>query len=424
MNKEILAEVILSNQEFILNYSDKIHSRIDIYQPQKLRKVLIIFGVRRSGKTFILYDYFRNNPDCCLYLDFEDDRLHDFKFSDFSNLIEVFYQSKPECMNKNSFFLLDEVQKVEGWEKFCRRIVEREKVKVIVSGSSSSLKPKNISTIMRGRSWSHQIYPLSVKEYLKFHNIKIDNSLSQAARIKIIQLLNTYLKWGGFPEVVLSSSEFEKKKIVEEYLDAMFFRDLIDNYNMTNIDLFNTLKDFLFSNFSAKFSLNSFYKQYKHNFTFSKDLLYRYYNYFIDSMLVNEVKIFSESSYVRMRNPSKVYLVDNSLCSKIYLKNSGRLFENMVFGELLRRQFEIHYWNDGGECDFIAVDKSGKYRAIQVCFRLEDSNREREIRGLISACKGLSIDRGEIIVFDQREEEFKIEGILVEVRNFRFFGIE
>lgn len=424
MNKEILSEVILSNQEFILNYSGKIYSRSDIYQPQKLKKVLILYGVRRSGKTFILYDYFRKSPDCCLYLDFEDDRLNDFKFSDFSNLSEIFYQTKPECINKNSFFLLDEVQKVEGWEKFCRRIVEREKVKVIVSGSSSNLKPKNISTIMRGRSWSHQIYPLSVKEYLKFHNIKIDSSLSQTARIKIIQLFNTYLKWGGFPEVVLTNNEFEKKKIVEEYLDAMFFRDLIDNYNMTNINLFNSLKDFLFSNYSAKFSLNSFYKQYKHKFTFSKDLLYRYYHYFIDSMLVNEVKIFSESSYMRMRNPTKVYLVDNSLCSKLFLKNSGRLFENMVFGELLRKKFGIHYWDDDGECDFITVDKAGKCKAIQVCFRLDDSNREREIKGLISACKGLGIDEGEIIVFDQREKEFEKDGILIKVRNFHFFGSE
>lgn len=421
MNKEILTEIILSNQEFILDNPQVIYPRINVELPEKVRKVVVLFGVRRSGKTFILYEFFKKHPESCLYIDFEDDRLKDFKVEDFELLREVFFEIKPECFDREVFFLFDEIQIIKGWERFCRRITEKENIKVIVSGSSSEIKPKEISTVMRGRSWAIEVFPFSFKEFCLIRNVTVKKLFGRREKFKIIQLLKEFLRWGGFPEVALSESMYDKKKISGEYLDAMFFKDLIENYKMTNISLFDTLKDFLFSNYAAKFSLNSFYNQYRGKFSFSKDLLYRYYNNFIDSTLVNEVRIFSESSYQRMRNPAKIYIVDNSLCSKYSLDNQGRFYENMVFGELLRKNNKIHYFHNSGECDFIVKGGEEEYQAIQVCYRLDENNREREIRGLIGACRFLGIDNGEIVVFDQREEEFKVEGIVVKVRNFQFF---
>ena len=134
----------------------------------------------------------------------------------------------------------------------------------------------------------------------------------------------------------------------------MFFRDLVERYGITNIPLLDSLTDKLFSSFSLKFSSTSFYKQYKGRFPFSKDLLFRYYKYFLQSMLVFEVRKFAESTYKRMRNPAKVYLVDTGLCRRTTSADAGRVLENIVFLELRRSGYEVFYFEEKRECDFIA----------------------------------------------------------------------
>lgn len=109
-----------------------------------LHKVVILYRVRRSGKTYILYDLFKKYTDRALYLDFKDERLADFETKDFERLKEAFLKLKPclaganqdEAKEKEMIFLFDEIQNIKGWERFCRRITERENIKVFVSGSS------------------------------------------------------------------------------------------------------------------------------------------------------------------------------------------------------------------------------------------------------------------------------------------------
>lgn len=416
IDKSKLKEIILSNENFILTQIKRIVKREGIYLPDNLNKVVIFYGVRRSGKTFVLFDLFKKMSERSLYIDFEDERLIDFQIKDFEKLKEVALELKPHLINKKMVFLLDEIQNIKGWEKFCRRAMERENIEVYVSGSSSKIMPLEIYTELRGRSWGVEIFPFSFREYLKAKNINTnDKSFIYTAKKALIKnYLLDYLKWGGFPETIFLKSEFEKKKIIKEYLNAMFFRDLVERYKITNITLLDCLADKLFSSFATKFSLSSFYKQYKEKFPFSKDLLFRYYKHFLQSMLVFEVRKFTESTYKRMRNPAKIYLIDTGLCKRVTSTDSGRLIENLVFLELKRKDYEIFYFEKRGECDFIIKTKEDKFLPIQVSFELTKRNREREIKGIIDACKHLGINKGIIITYDD-EEELKVEDIYIKI---------
>jgi len=275
----LIKDIIKSNEEFILNEITRIVPRIDIIEPTKfasdnLRKVNILHGVRRSGKTFLLYDIFQENKESSLYIDFEDERLRDIELDDLDLIKESFFELKPHLIEtKKVFFLLDEVQNIDGWERFVRRITEREDITVYAAGSSSKINPKNIHTSLRGRAWGIEVFPFSFPEYLQIKGLDLKSSVYGKNKVLIKNALSDYLTWGGFPEVSLVDSEFEKKKILREYLDAMYFKDLVEKYEISNIPLLETLKENIFSSFSAKFSLTAFEKKYRGSFPFWKWLL-------------------------------------------------------------------------------------------------------------------------------------------------------
>lgn len=273
-----------------------------------------------------------------------------------------------------------------------------------------------IHTSLRGRAWSIEITPFSFREYLhlKGMDIKDENIIYGSKKTLIKKYFSEYIKWGGFPEVLLLKSDLEKRKVIKEYLEAMFFKDLVERFNITNIHLLKTLTEKLFSSFSTKLSLTAFYKQYKEKFPFSKDTLFSYYNYFLESMLIFEIKKFSESSYKRLRNPAKIYLADTGICKKVTSADLGRVLENVVFWGLRKKGEEIFYFDENRECDFIVKDNQGKLFPYQVTLELKEENKEREIAGLIEACKRLDIKEGIIFTYDE-EGSAVAEGINIQI---------
>lgn len=410
----VLKEILVSNEKFILADTGEIVKRDAGDFPDKLDKTFVIYGVRRSGKTYILYDLYKKCADRALYIDFEDERLDGFETADFEKLKNVFFELKPGCLDKKPVFFLDEVQNIEGWEKFCRRAVERENISVYVSGSSSKMMPFEIATALRGRAWSTEILPYSFKEYLGAKGVAPAGLMHGRQKSTLKKHLQDYLRWGGFPEVAQLDSYPQKSKLVKEYMSAMYFRDLVDKYGVSNIHLFEALSDRLFSSFALKYSLTSFYKQYRDKFPFSKDLLFRYYKYFLRSMLVIEVKKFSESTYKRLRNPAKLYLVDNALSRRVTSADEGRLLENAVFLQLKRTGHEVFYFDEGVECDFVAKNQDGVLAPLQVCLELSTQNQQRELDGLVAACKWLKRKEGLLITLDE-EKELTVDGLKINV---------
>jgi predicted AAA+ superfamily ATPase len=416
ISKNLIKEIILFNRAFILESVSRIVPRAaaEVVAPGK---TVIMHGIRRSGKTFILYDIFRRHRDAALYLDFEDDRLAGFTAADFLTVQDAFLELRPETAGR-LVYLFDEIQHIRGWERFCRRVTERENAAVYVTGSSSKLMPLEVDTAIRGRTWSVAVFPFSFPEFLQLRMGCLDGNeiLYGTGKIETKRLFAEYAKWGGFPETALAADPLDKTKLLKEYLRAMFFRDLVERYDMTNIALFDALADKLFSSFSTRLSLTAFYRQYKDLFPFSKDRLFQYFHNFEESKLIFSVRKFSESSYKRSRNPVKIYPADTGLCRRVASEDAGRILENIVFIELARRGWEVYYFEEKQECDFVVKDGEGTgFAAFQVCRELTDENRYRETGGLIAACRRLNVNEGTILTDDQEWEE-EAEGIKISVR--------
>jgi len=416
ISKNFIKEIILSNRTFILESVSGIVPRAaaEVVAPGK---TVIMHGIRRSGKTFILYEIFRRNSDAALYLDFEDDRLTGFTAADFQTVQDAFLELRPESAGR-IVYLFDEIQHVEEWERFCRRVTEKESAMVYVTGSSSKLMPLEVDTAIRGRAWSVAVFPFSFPEFLQLRMGSLDRNeiLYGTGKVETKRLFAEYAKWGGFPETALAADPLDKTKLLKEYLRAMFFRDLVERYGMTNIALFDALADKLFSSFSTRLSLMAFYRQYKDLFPFSKDLLFQYFHNFEESMLIFAVRKFSESSYKRSRNPVKIYPADTGLCRRAASEDAGRILENTVFIELARRGGEVYYFEEKQECDFIVkYGEEAGFAPYQVCLELTDENRRREMGGLIAACRFLNVTAGTILTDDQEWEE-EVEGVKISVR--------
>lgn len=418
ISREIIKEIIIENENFILNQVGEISSRQDIVFPEKLRKIKIIYGPRRSGKTFLLYHLFRKHHPSSLYIDFEDERINGIELKELNEIKEVFFELKPNLIHSdNVVFLFDEIQNIKGWEKFARRLVEREEIDLYVAGSSSKIKPQYVHTALRGRQWSIAIFPFSFVEFLQIKGLDLRGSLYGREKSLLQSYLGQYIKYGGFPEVVLTENEFVKAKVLNEYIEAMFFKDLVEQFKIKNITLLEVLKENLFSSFATKFSLTSFFKNYRGKFPFSKTSLFNYYKHFLSSMLIFESRLFADSAYRRMRNPAKIYLVDIGLSRRIKTEDYGRVLENIVFLELRRRGYDLFYFAAENECDFIVHGSGGDYQAVQVTWEITNDNQKREYSGLIQACKGIKKHRGTIITVSQDAKQ-KIDGVVLEVIPF------
>jgi len=413
ISKDSLKEIILENKEYIVSSIKPPVKREVLASMPSTSKVILLHGVRRSGKTYILYDIFKGSSETSLYIDFEDERLSQFEVKDFELLREAFFELNPALLGgENVVFLFDEVHKVEGWERFARRILEKEGIRVYVAGSSTRIHPENIGTSLRGRSMAFGVSPFSFREFLKAKGLsdEIDSLLYGRERILVRRYFEEYLRWGEFPEVAFVEPEIEKKRLLREYMNAMYFRDLVERFEIKNFALFDALWDMLFSSFSRKFSVNSFENSYRNQFPFSKDSLYAYYRHFIESMLVYEVRKYAESPYKRFRTSVKIYIVDNGLVKRVTSQDVGRLLENLVFVELKRKRRDVYYFGGKRECDFCAADEEGSRSVFQVCYELNEESEKREVEGIIEACKMHGLQKGTILTGD-REGNLQYEGI-------------
>jgi len=194
-----------------------------------------------------------------LYINFEDDRLLPLETTDLNDLMEAYYELYPDTKEEQKYFFFDEIQNIPGWEVFVRRIYDKEKIELYITGSSSKLLSKEIATNLRGRTLSFSLYPLSFHEFLRFKNIKIpENYQYSSIRYKIKNLLEEYLIYGGFPEVALDDTL--KMETLNDYHEMIIYRDLVERFSIRNTHLLRMLIKYLITNISSVFSINSYYQ--------------------------------------------------------------------------------------------------------------------------------------------------------------------
>ncbi|MBI2195364.1 MAG: ATP-binding protein [Planctomycetes bacterium] len=347
-------------------------------------EVEIISGVRRCGKTTLLFQVIeslkRHAPSRnILYINFEDERLHDFSIDDFERLLDAFYK---ECQPAGRvYFFLDEVQEVPGWEKWVRRIHDQvgNQIKFFVTGSSSFLLSSEFATLLTGRNLTFILQPFSFGEFLHARGVQHDDldkmEVDRVLRAGVQRELDRYLNFGGFP----AATPGERTELLQQYFRDILFRDVAARYEVRDIRLLERLAHYLMTNVGCLYSSHKLSSV----FGASKDTLAAYVTHLEMANLVFSLPYFSYSLAAVNRRNRKVYVVDTGLRNSVAFRfstDTGRLAENAVYLALTRLGARIFYWMDGHEIDFVVDHPSRGIELVNVSFG--DSVPEREWQSL------------------------------------------
>jgi predicted AAA+ superfamily ATPase len=393
---------------------------LDLVLPKKIRKIVTFTGVRRSGKTYVMFQLIKElskkiPKENIFYINFEDERIERTKET-LTKLIPTLLQLYGNG-KKTYFLFLDEIQIMPEWSRWLRRVFDSYRnITFFVSGSSSKLSSKEIPTELRGRALNFEIFPLSFEEFLSFKDIKLEKHFEYSERkiSEIKKALVEYIEYGGFPEIVLEDSILQKKRIIQEYFKTIVSRDIAERHNIKKIYLLHDFLKLLLNtkNFSINKSVKILHSQGKE---VGKGTLINYSNYVQESYFCFFIPIFSYKIKEQLRYPQKVYFVDNSFITNIsfrFSKDYGRLYENVVALQLRRIQaknplLEIYYWKDKtNEVDFVLKEGLKVEQLIQVCYDIEDfMTKEREVKALVEASKELRCNNLFVITQDYEAEE-------------------
>jgi hypothetical protein len=402
--KEKLKELIKSFHNKIINFKPR-----EINIPFDTGKIITLIGARRVGKTHIFYQLIqelveKNIPKKnILYINFEDERF-EYKKENLKYIIEAYLELYPDLELEKCYFFFDEIQNVEDWEKFIRRIHENYTKNIFITGSSAKLLSTEIATALRGRSISYKIYPLSFREYLSFKEVKID-IYDEKKKAKIKNEFEKYIKIGSYPEI-LNLDEDLVFKTYQEYLSVMILKDIIERYNLKNKQILNIFIKKSVSNISSEFSLNKLYNELKsQGLNVSKDFIYELPNYLEDIFLLYFLEKY-ETSLVKRNFAVKKSFVNDIGFINIFKFNEevGKILENIVFIQLKRKELEIYFHKEKTECDFIVKKQNKIINAIQVTKSIEnEETKNREIKGLIDAMKKYNLSEGYILTKDEEK---------------------
>lgn len=404
MDKNILATIVLDQrQSFATEQTVIVRDGVSSLEASD-KKILVISGVRRSGKSTVLHQLASGTSDF-YYLNFEDERLLDFTVHDFQALTEVFFE---QCGDVR-LYLFDEIQNVSGWERFVRRLHDSGQ-KIIVTGSNARLLSSELATSLTGRYRKIELYPFSFREFLRAKNFTVKSAYTTKEKSALGVLFHHYVEHGGFPEVVLSGNADDLRQLYQDIL----LKDLIVRYRIRQVKEFRELALFLLSNSGTPVSFNNLRKVlgFKSvttvkNFSDAMEEAY---------LFLSTVK-FDYSLKKQIVNDRKMYAIDTGLITSSsfsFSKNTDRLLENAIAIELRRRGYPLYYFFEKYECDFILKRSSKVEGAIQVTEYLDKKNRRREVEGLVGACKRHNLSKG-LMITDSQEDCILEDGVTIDV---------
>ena len=341
----------------------------------------IITGIRRCGKSTLLLQLLHKDYQSAIYLNFDDIRLSGFETSDLTRLHREIEKREIKVL----FF--DEIQVVEGWEKYINQLL-REGYKVFITGSNASMLSVELGTHLTGRHLSTELFPFSYSEFIQFKGL---NNTEDA--------LMDYLKTGGIPEYVKTGIS----EILNTLVDDILMRDIAVRHSVRDVTSLRQLTTFLITNIGNLVSANKLLGMFDIK---SPATFLEYFSFLKDAYLLEFVPMFSHSLKVQARNPKKIYVMDMGLYTENSIStsnNMGRRLENLIFLHLRRKYKHIFYYKDRGECDFIVMEKNVVKKVMQVCLTVNDENFDRELNGLLEAMKSLGIKEGSIITLNQSD---------------------
>jgi uncharacterized protein len=387
---------------------DEYQERINKYL--STGEVIVLKGIRRSGKSTLLINHIRYLTETgldkkeVLFINFEDPRFEGDLNTDLLEQIFEVYREHVNNATKPHIFL-DEVQHVTQWEKWVLTGYELKRAQFYVTGSSSKLLSREFGTALSGRFLAIPVFPLDFREYLLFTDQPTPDQvtlITQKLAYKIA--FNEYLRRGGFPKACSLEEDLSRQEIIM-YYETIILKDIVARYNLKNYDSVKKVAFYLLSNIGKYFNLN----RVRISLTISYDLVDKYFEYLKDTFLLFEVFQYDHSLKRQFANRRKVYCIDNGILTNTSFRISedyGRYLENLVFIQLLRKGHEIYFHQDKKECDFVIKSGLKISQAIQVCRSLQDEEtKKRELEGLTEAMETYGLNDGMILT---EYEEYEI----------------
>ena len=425
--KETLAQLILDFHQSQL--PEPSLREIALAQfPSAVRKAYVFVGMRRSGKTWAMYQHMRSLIDRgidkrkIVYINFEDDRLLSFRSHNFQSVLDAYFELYPQfAESRDVHFFFDEIHQVEGWEKFIRRLLDQEKMSIYISGSSAKMLSKEIASNLRGRTIVREIFPFSFREYLHFKQVAFKERLTTKQQAAIAHHCKDFLVFGGFPEAVSLERQFHRN-LLQGYVDAVIYRDIVERYNIHNSPVVRELIKYCLQNSASLLSMNKIYHRFKSQGQMvGKNSLYAFMEYLEDAYCLFSVSLYSFSFLKQTVNPKKIYCIDQGLISAYTIKpeyeQASRL-ENTVFCQLRRRTDQIFYYKTktGKEVDFLSFMPNGTKELFQVSVSLKDEKTyARETAGLREAMKELAVKKSTIVTMNDFETKKFKEGVIEQI---------
>ena len=393
MNHDILKRVIFDEHDIIKNTT--IVDRPEYQFEDNLNYVLV--GLRRSGKSTLLYkkvqELVKNGVDYnqIIYITFEDERLIEFNSNDFDDILEV----ANELSSLKKYYFFDEIQNIDGWELFSRRMADKKEF-VYITGSNAKMLSREMDAKLGGRYISRYITPYSFIEFVSANNQKIDYSSKGAGILN--NLFNTYMEYGGLPETV---GLVNKKEYIRSVYQKVLLNDIILHNNVRNESTLRLAVKKIAETIKDELSYTKLHNVLKSiGFTVSKDTLIDYVLYIINSYLIFDIRNYY-ASFVDKESTPKYYFTDNGILNLFLADKKGILLENLVATHLKRKYNEDLYYIKNTKSDVDVDFYIPEKYAIQVTYTLDDvkdKTYNREINSLLKLKDSLKHNEELIII--------------------------
>ncbi|MCD4769922.1 MAG: ATP-binding protein [Bacteroidales bacterium] len=405
MDKYVIKKIIIENQEFINNV--KLKQRPYTFDPIAN---YVFCGIRRSGKSFMLFQQIKeiikhDNKLNFVYINFEDERFIEFNASHFDLIIDCAF----ELYGKQPILFFDEIQNIDGWGNFARRLADTG-YRLYITGSNAKMLSREIATTLGGRYLIKEVFPLSFIEYLSFNSIETDSNFEFSnQRFVIKEQFEQYFRYGGFPEL----SKYQNPK---EYLSSIFMKvfygDFITRNHIQNEHILRLLIKKLAESVNNETSLNRIKNLIKSTgLKIGNNTVTDYISFLNDAYLIFPLKNYV-SSFAERETKKKYYFIDQGILNLFITNQDSKLLENIVFLHLFKKyKDQLYYFKRKLEVDFYIPEKQ---ILIQVSYSVSDiETKQREIAALLAAMKELNIQNATIITYDE-EETVEVEKNLIQ----------
>ena len=402
------------------------------FDPAPGNLVKVIVGMRRSGKTYRLFQQIRDllnsgiKPEQICYFNFDDDRLRPFTASTIDEVLETFFELHPSSRSQGTFLFFDEIQEVPNWDIAARRIVDTEKITMYVTGSSSRMLSTDVATEFRGRSIAYELLPFSFREYARYHHALEDRQgmFDKEQQSLLKRACRDYLVQGGFPGVQMLDDN-ERVGVLQSYAQFTVARDVVERHGFSNAAFARNLARISLAASGRDFSISKIDGMSRNaGYSPGRATISAIIDAFEDAHLLHQVYEFTHSAQKVRLGGFKVYAEDPGLlCALAPATSDGltRALETAVYLEMRRRassrvgSIALLKLKSGKEIDFIEGDEAFgiAYELMQVSLSMKnEATRQREVSALQEAMARFEKNAATIITLDEESNINVPEGMI------------